>query len=105
MERDATLEDFLDSGEGDPPDTASGGPIDADRDDETPDTADRDDETPDTADRDDETPDTAEPDDADIATSAMSYRSGGGACAVCGTVVERRWRDDDGLVCRDCKTW
>lgn len=75
MERDATLEEFLDSGEREPPETASGGPTDEKR------------------------------DDADMATSTMSYRPGGGACAVCGTAVERRWRDDNGLVCRDCKTW
>lgn len=81
MERDATLEDFLAGDETDPPDDESG---------ESPEGA---------SDQSDETPEVKQ------ATSTMSYRPGGGACAVCGTVVERRWHEADGLVCRDCKDW
>lgn len=29
----------------------------------------------------------------------------GAACANCGAVVERRWRDDGAFVCADCKEW
>ncbi|MFC6836714.1 DUF7573 domain-containing protein [Halomarina ordinaria] len=39
------------------------------------------------------------------AVSTMDWTSGGAPCAACGTHVERRWRDGDGLVCADCKEW
>lgn len=29
----------------------------------------------------------------------------GAACAACGAVVERRWREDGDLVCPACKSW
>ena len=38
-----------------------------------------------------------------IPTSA--WTSEGAPCASCGAVVERRWRQNDTLVCRDCKDW
>jgi len=87
MDRDATLEDFLEPGDGGSSDAVTGGSTDEKQDDDAPDTEAGGGDAPDTA------------------TSTMHYRPGGGACAICGTVVERRWRDDDGLVCRDCKAW
>jgi len=97
MDRDATLEDFLDPGDGGSSDAVTGGSTDEKQDDDAPDTEARGDDAPDTEVRDDGAPGTA--------SSTMHYRPSGGACAICGTVVERRWRDDDGLVCRDCKAW
>ncbi|WP_144426058.1 DUF7573 domain-containing protein [Halanaeroarchaeum sulfurireducens] len=38
-----------------------------------------------------------------IPTSAWTPE--GAQCASCGAVVERRWRQDDTLVCPDCKDW
>jgi hypothetical protein len=78
--RDSSLEDFV----GD--DTADGG-VDADTD--------------------------TEPADDEPVTPAVStyeWTPTGAECPRCGTVVERRWRDeaadDTGeLVCFDCKVW
>jgi len=97
MERDATLEDFRTGSESDPSGDGSDESTDgaSDRPGETAGTG----ETPDT----DGTDETFDGDER--ATSTMSYRPGGGACTSCGTVVERRWRGADGLVCRDCKDW
>lgn len=39
------------------------------------------------------------------AESTMDWTPDGAACAVCEKRVERRWRDEAGLVCLDCKTW
>jgi len=39
------------------------------------------------------------------AVSTYDWTPGGADCEGCGAVVERRWRDDDGLVCGDCKAW
>lgn len=39
------------------------------------------------------------------AESTYAWSPDGDACAACGAVVERRWRDSDGLVCETCKTW
>ncbi|QSG13079.1 Uncharacterized protein HSBGL_2679 [Halapricum desulfuricans] len=101
MERDATLEDFLarddtsdesvgesDEQSGEPAEERPGEPAE-----ERPGES--------TDERQGEKP----PEAVDRAISTMSYRSEGGACAACGSVVERRWRGDDGLVCRDCKSW
>lgn len=41
----------------------------------------------------------------DPGRSTFAWSPGGAECAACGSVVERRWRDDDGLVCEDCKEW
>ncbi|MDZ7701619.1 MAG: hypothetical protein U5J98_05875 [Halobacteriales archaeon] len=35
----------------------------------------------------------------------VTWSSAGGDCARCGATVEERWRDDDALVCGDCKAW
>ncbi|SNR38599.1 DUF7573 domain-containing protein [Halorubrum vacuolatum] len=46
------------------------------------------------------------PDDGVIpARSTSTWTSGGVACPRCGTVVERRWIDDDEAVCADCFQW
>lgn len=37
--------------------------------------------------------------------STFDWSPEGAACAACGSVVERRWRDDSGMVCADCKEW
>lgn len=39
------------------------------------------------------------------AVSTYDFTPGGAPCAACGESVEKRWRDDAGLVCPDCKTW
>jgi hypothetical protein len=82
MERDASLEEFLDGGDGDSMTS---------------------DDSEETAASDDK-----EPDDGGgvmPATSTGYWVSGGAACAECGAVVERRWRDGDAFVCGDCKSW
>jgi hypothetical protein len=38
-----------------------------------------------------------------VATAA--WTPDGEACADCGTVVAFRWRDDESLVCEECKEW
>jgi hypothetical protein len=38
-------------------------------------------------------------------TTTATWSPTGAACADCGTVVERRWRDDERFVCVDCKEW
>ncbi|QSG06619.1 DUF7573 domain-containing protein [Halapricum desulfuricans] len=118
MEQDATLEDFLDEG-GSSADSSDAnadeaaderpGESAADSPGEQPDG--RADEQP--GEPTDEVPSKEVPGPAseeppgeiDRATSTMSHRARGGACAICGDVVERRWREADDLVCRDCKNW
>ncbi|WP_458186891.1 DUF7573 domain-containing protein [Haladaptatus sp. NG-WS-4] len=39
------------------------------------------------------------------ASATYAWTPGGVACANCGESVERRWRDEDGMVCVDCKEW
>lgn len=80
MERDATLEDFLDPGEHEPSATATGESGSDNHDDKTADFEER-------------------------PPPTMSYRPDSGTCEACGAVVERRWRDEAGLVCSDCKRW
>jgi len=41
----------------------------------------------------------------DPAVSTHRWHPEGKSCAACGATVTRLWRDDDGLVCRDCKDW
>ena len=47
----------------------------------------------------------SEPIDADSTRSTYAWDPEGVACADCGAVVERRWRDGDQLVCTECKAW
>ena len=39
------------------------------------------------------------------AVSTYAFSPDGASCAACGTVVQKRWRDDGELVCPDCKRW
>lgn len=39
------------------------------------------------------------------ATATYAWAADGADCPQCGATVERRWRDDDRLVCADCKNW
>lgn len=77
---DASLEDFLDGGE------ADGGSPDQSADTSTVELA-----------------GAAEGTDDGLATYAWS--PDGGVCGACGRSAERRWRDEEGLVCADCKEW
>ena len=45
--------------------------------------------------------------DAERTELAPTYQwtPDGAPCAVCGATVERRWREEDGFVCTDCKDW
>jgi hypothetical protein len=49
--------------------------------------------------------DAAGGDGVDPATSTYAWSPSGATCTSCGATVERRWRDDDALVCDDCKSW
>ncbi|WP_459191254.1 DUF7573 domain-containing protein [Halosimplex sp. J119] len=39
------------------------------------------------------------------AVSTYTWSGDGGVCDACGETVDRRWRQDDDLVCPDCKDW
>lgn len=39
------------------------------------------------------------------ATSTYEWSPDGRECEQCGDTVERRWRDDEALVCQACKEW
>lgn len=57
---------------------------------------------------DDEAADDSEwlpPDEVEPARSTYAWSPDGADCAACGATVERRWRDESGLVCADCKGW
>lgn len=45
------------------------------------------------------------PETVDPATPTLDFSPGGADCEGCGETVRRRWRDDDGMVCGDCKEW
>jgi hypothetical protein len=44
-------------------------------------------------------------DDRARTASTTAFVPGGAPCESCGASVRRRWRDDDALVCADCKVW
>jgi hypothetical protein len=45
-------------------------------------------------------------DDAvDPVDPTYDYSPDGASCGACGERVTRRWRDDGGYVCADCKEW
>lgn len=46
-----------------------------------------------------------EPDGPTGAVSTTAFTPEGADCESCGASVRRRWRDDDALVCADCKAW
>lgn len=39
------------------------------------------------------------------ARSTMDWTPGGADCEACGASAERRWRDGERLVCEACKEW
>jgi hypothetical protein len=39
------------------------------------------------------------------AKTTYAWSDEGTTCPACGEVVERRWQQDGGLVCADCKDW
>lgn len=41
----------------------------------------------------------------DPAVATSTWHADGAACDRCGERVERRWRDEDALVCADCASW
>ena len=97
--RDTSLDEFLDDGDdaGEAPDRG-----------EVADAADRGEAD---ADGSEAAADSTDPTDApgpsavEPAVPTYDWTPEGAACEACDAVVERRWRDDAGLVCADCKTW
>ena len=92
MPEDASLDDFLGGGDDQ---SDEDGPVDDEATD-APAAA----EAEPLEDGDHVSPRTVEP-----ATTTAAWSLDGAACSVCGTVVEQRWRSDDGLVCPTCKEW
>jgi hypothetical protein len=45
------------------------------------------------------------PEEVEPAVSTYAWSGEPEVCADCGAAVRRRWRDEAGLVCRDCKAW
>lgn len=43
--------------------------------------------------------------DVEPARATYGWTPDGGACECCGDSVEKRWRDEDGMVCAGCKDW
>jgi len=97
-----SLEEFLDAGAGDGQTGAGEEPGTGGGSAETP-GRDADAADGDAAGERDGTADRADPAPADAATSTYAVTTG--PCAACDETVDRRWRDDPGLVCPDCKEW
>lgn len=100
--RDSSLDEYLDgeaSEEGD--DTAEPETSTESSDGEEP----ASDDTADEETVNDEPVDEEESDAVDPAESTYDWTPTGASCAACSATVERRWRDDEGLVCADCKSW
>lgn len=100
MPEDASLDDFLDAGDrevepGEPDDEPSseGDSVVESADDDQGDTTDPAEVT------------SAGEAAVEPAGATYDWTPGGAACEACGVVVERRWRDEDALVCEDCKNW
>jgi hypothetical protein len=86
MAEDASLEDFLDSSESEEEGNSGAGD--------------------DTAETESEALDAEASSDAvEPAVTTYAWSPEGAACAECGEVVERRWTQDDLLVCGACKCW
>lgn len=43
--------------------------------------------------------------DIEPAKTTYAWTGEGAECGACGETVERRWQQDDGLVCIECKDW
>ncbi|WP_135305333.1 DUF7573 domain-containing protein [Haloarcula amylovorans] len=106
MSEDASLDQFLGGG-----DDAEAGESDS-----SPDESDAGDdpavanvESPDdSASADGTEPTDREPtDDGGVTPAVTTYAwsAEGAACSVCGEAVERRWQQNESLVCSDCKEW
>ncbi|MFH5797504.1 hypothetical protein [Haladaptatus sp. CMAA 1911] len=52
-----------------------------------------------------EVDESAEVPEVEPARATYDWTPTGAACACCGSTVEKRWRDEDGMVCADCKEW
>jgi len=99
MGEDASLDDFLD-GESSEQSEAAESTSDA-----TAETVSGD-EAESTTDAATERADTAAADtDIEPATTTYAWDGAGGVCEGCGETVERRWQQDSGLVCIECKDW
>ncbi|MBX0322986.1 hypothetical protein EGH21_08090 [Halomicroarcula sp. F13] len=97
MGEDASLDQFVgsgDDGDDDAGDTDASDASDATAVDKEAASEDADTETA-TASEGDPTP----------ATTTYAWSDEGTQCASCGEVVERRWQQDGSLVCVDCKEW
>jgi rubrerythrin len=127
MTRDASLDEFMggEAGDGDAADadgrtesdsTTEAAPGDEGSDeaagagdDESAATAEANPSSDGEADEADEVADSATPAvsaaEATPATVTMAWSPAGADCAACGATVERRWQDEAGLVCPDCKEW
>ncbi|MFC7027243.1 hypothetical protein ACFQJ5_05955 [Halomicroarcula sp. GCM10025324] len=117
MVEDASLDDFLGSGDDDADEERDTGSTDADGsetergDDPATDAgtaeteAGASDEEADSTDGDDG--ETAPEDGRDVApaTTTYAWSDEGTTCEECGAPAERRWQQDGALVCPDCKVW
>lgn len=108
--RDASLDEFVDAGDDETGDGETGDDEEARGDDgesggsdgvSGPATAGR----PEGSDGDHGDGDDVATDAVELATVTYEWAPDGGACASCESVVEVRWRDDEGLVCAECKRW
>ena len=43
--------------------------------------------------------------DQRVASGTFAVTPAGASCVACGDEVQRRWRDERGLVCASCKSW
>lgn len=109
MTRDASLDEFLGGDEAAEDDTEVAGAEDGDGNGDGDGSGDGDDAA---AGADDAAGGDA-PDDSgwlppaavESARSTYAWSPDGAPCAACDATVQRRWRDDSGLVCPDCKEW
>lgn len=53
----------------------------------------------------DVSPDGVDAEAIEPTASTYGWTPGAAICEACGTEIEGRWRDGDGMVCRDCKEW
>jgi len=53
----------------------------------------------------DDQPEATAPDDIEPAATTYAWDGASAACDECDEPVERRWQQDGGLVCVECKDW
>lgn len=109
MTRDTSLDEFLGGGETVESEDADGEATAADEDATGDGSAGEDAVADDVteADTDDEDATRSEPDADAVEPAVITYdvTPDGAECAACRDVVTRRWRDDPGMVCGECKDW